>query len=114
MIVCDYGHGFISDKTANIVCQNSKYLALNAQVNAANIGYHSMRKYKNLKCLIINEKELRQELRNKNEKIENLMMSFALDQKISNLIVTRGSLGSILLDKKSKKFYYSDAFANKQ
>ena len=69
-----------------------------------------MRKYKNLKCLIINEKELRQELRNKNEKIENLMMSFALDQKISNLIVTRGSLGSILLDKKSKKFYYSDAF----
>ena len=31
------------------------------------------------------------------------MMSFALDQKISNLIVTRGSLGSILLDKKSKK-----------
>ena len=111
VIVCDYGHGFISDKTANIVCQNSKYLALNAQVNAANIGYHSMRKYKNLKCLIINEKELRQELRNKNEKIENLMMSFALDQKISNLIVTRGSLGSILLDKKSKKFYYSDAFA---
>ncbi len=111
VIVCDYGHGFISDKTANIICQNSKYLALNAQVNAANIGYHSMRKYKNLKCLIINEKELRQELRNKNEKIENLMMSFALDQKISNLIVTRGSLGSILLDKKSKKFYYSDAFA---
>ena len=42
-------------------------------------------KYKNLKCLIINEKELRQELRNKNEKIENLMKSFALDQKISNL-----------------------------
>ena len=29
---------------------------------------------------------------NKNEKIENLMMSFALDQKINNLIVTRGSL----------------------
>ena len=28
VIVCDYGHGFISDKTANIVCQNSKYLAL--------------------------------------------------------------------------------------
>ena len=44
LIVCDYGHGFISDKTANIVCQNSKYLALNAQVNAANIGYHNYTK----------------------------------------------------------------------
>ena len=113
VIVSDYGHGFISDKSARIICSNSKYLALNAQVNAANIGYHSMRKYTNPDCVIINEKEIRQELRDKNEKIENLMKKLSSNQKIKNLIVTRGSEGSVLFDKKNKKFFYSDAFAKK-
>ena len=48
----------ISEKTAKIICNSSKFVALNAQINAANIGYHSMRKYKNINCLIINEKEI--------------------------------------------------------
>ena len=42
------------------------------------------------------------------------MMSFALDQKISNLIVTRGSLGSILLDKNLKNFIIQMLLQNKQ
>ena len=42
VIVSDYGHGLISKKSANLVCNLSKYLALNAQVNAANIGFHSI------------------------------------------------------------------------
>ena len=111
VIVSDYGHGFISKKSANIICSNSKYLAVNAQINAANIGYHSMKKYKNCDCVIINEREIRQEFRDKNEKIENLMKKLSLSQKIKNLIVTRGNEGSVLFDK--NKFYYSDAFAKK-
>ena len=84
---------------------------MNAQINAANIGYHSMKKYKNCDCVIINEREIRQEFRDKNEKIENLMKKLSLSQKIKNLIVTRGNEGSVLFDK--NKFYYSDAFAKK-
>ena len=72
-----------------------------------------MRKYKNPDCVIINEKEIRQELRDKNEKVENLMKKLSFNQKIKNLIVTRGSEGSVLFDKKNKKFFYSDAFAKK-
>jgi rfaE bifunctional protein kinase chain/domain/rfaE bifunctional protein nucleotidyltransferase chain/domain len=111
VIVSDYGHGFISKKSANIICSNSKYLAVNAQINAANIGYHSMKKYKNCDCVIINEREIRQEFRDKNEKIENLMKKLSFIQKIKNLIVTRGNEGSVLFNK--NKFYYSDAFAKK-
>ena len=47
IIVSDYGHGLISKKSANIICKKSKFLALNAQVNASNIGYHTIRNYKN-------------------------------------------------------------------
>jgi len=111
VIVSDYGHGFISNKNANLICKFSKFLALNAQVNAANIGFHSMRNYKNTDCVIINEKEIRHELRDKNSKIENLMKKLSKKQKVKNLIVTRGTSGSLLYDRKKNKFNLCDAYA---
>jgi len=113
IIVSDYGHGLISEKSSKIICRNSKYLALNAQVNAANVGYHSMRKYKNADCVIINEQEIRHELRNKNSSTESLMKRLSREQKIKNLIVTKGINGSIFYNKKNNKFKLSDAFAKK-
>ena len=53
VIVSDYGHGLISKKAANLICKNSKFLALNAQVNASNDGFHSLEKYKKVDTLIV-------------------------------------------------------------
>ena len=111
VIVSDYGHGFISNKSANLISKRSKFLALNAQVNAANIGYHSMRNYKNVDCVIINEKEIRHALRDKNSKIGGLMKQLSAEQKLKNLVVTQGTEGSTLYNKKEKKFNLCDAFA---
>ena len=36
-----------------LVCKSSKYLALNAQSNASNVGYHTIQKYKNVDCVVI-------------------------------------------------------------
>ena len=110
VIVSDYGHGFISKKSANLICKKSKFLALNAQVNASNIGYHTIRNYKNFDTLIINEKEIRQEMRDKISKLENLISKLSREKRIKNLIVTMGKSGSILYNR--KKFYYSDAYAH--
>jgi len=41
----------------NLAIEKKVNGALNAQVNAANVGYHSMRNYRNIDCVIINEKE---------------------------------------------------------
>ena len=111
IIVSDYGHGLISSKSANLICKLSKYLALNAQVNAANVGYHSMRNYKNVDCVIINEKEIRHELRDKNGTIKSLMKTLSQEQNIKNLVVTQGATGSTLYNKKDKKFILCDAYA---
>ena len=111
IIVSDYGHGFISKKSAELICRHSKYLSLNAQVNAANIGYHSMRKYKNIDCVIINEKEIRHELRDRNGTINDLMKRLSYEQNIKNLVVTHGTKGSTLYNKKNKKFILCDAYA---
>ena len=105
VIVSDYGHGLITDSTAKLICKNSKFLALNAQVNAANIGYHTIQKYSNVDCVVINEQELRQELRNKNEKTESLAKKLAKILNIKNLVITRGSDGAFLLDSKLKIFF---------
>ena len=111
VIVSDYGHGLISKKAASLICSLSKYSALNAQVNAANVGYHSMRNYKNINCVIINENEIRHEMRNKNDKIELLMKKLSMSQNFEDLIVTRGNRGSILYNKKNKKIDYCGAYA---
>tara|TARA_B100000795_G_scaffold269697_1_gene259985 strand:- start:208 stop:1683 length:1476 start_codon:yes stop_codon:yes gene_type:complete len=113
VVVSDYGHGFLSEKTAKLICSKSKFVALNAQVNAANIGYHSMRQYRNINCLIINEKEIRHELRDRSGDLKILIKKLAKEQKIQNLVVTRGSSGAILYNLKKNIFKSSDAFAKK-
>jgi len=112
VITSDYGHGLISRASAKLISKHSKYLALNAQVNAANIGYHSMRNYKNVDCVIINENEIRHELRDKNSNIKFLMKKLSKTQNIKNLVVTRGILGAVLYDNNKKKFINCEALTN--
>ena len=113
VIVSDYGHGLITKKLAKLLCKNSKFLALNAQANASNAGYHSIQKYKGVDCVVINETELRQELRDKNEKLDILTKKLTKMIGINNLVITMGSDGAILYSSKDKKYFYCPAFASK-
>ena len=63
VIVSDYGHGFLCKKTVHEISKQSTFTSLNAQINAANISHHTMNNYRNINCTIINESELRHELR---------------------------------------------------
>ena len=113
VIVSDYGHGLITKKLAKLLCKKSKFLALNAQANASNIGYHSIQKYRGVDCVVMNETELRHELRDKNEKLKILVKKLTNMIKIKNLIVTRGSNGAILYNSFNKKYITCPAFASK-
>ena len=113
IIVSDYGHGLITKNFAKKLITKKKFVAVNVQINSSNIGYHSLQNYKNANCIIINENELRYEMRSKTEKIENLLKLLSKNLNLQFLVVTRGYSGAILYNTKAKKFYYSDAFANK-
>ena len=89
----------------------NKFIALNAQVNASNIGYHTLQKYNNIDAAIINETELRHEMRNKNEEIKSLSRKLLKKIKTKNLLVTRGKNGAILLGGTNHKLLESPAFA---
>ena len=96
-IISDYGHGFLSKNFVNEIIKKSKFVAANAQINAANIGFHSLRNYKNIDFLIINENEIRHEMRSKSDKLKELIKNLAKNQKITYVAVTRGILGSIFM-----------------
>lgn len=113
LLVSDYGHGFITKKIAQNISSSKKFVALNAQINANNIGFHTLKNYKNIDFVIINEKELRHELRNRNVDLKKLIKDFTKKQNIKDLIVTRGSSGAILYNKRNNFFHYCPAFSNK-
>ena len=80
VIVSDYGHGMISKKNANLICKKSNFLSLNTQMNASNKGHHSVSKYKSYNFLIINENELRYELRDRTSNLK--VLSNLISKKI--------------------------------
>ena len=96
-MLTDYGHGLISDKSAKSICKKSLFLALNAQVNASNIGYHTMDKYNNVACVVINETELRHETRNKSSPIKLLMKKYYSSVAFASKIVDKVGAGDAML-----------------
>ena len=113
VIISDYGHGFINEDTAKEISKKSIFTSLNAQVNAANIGYHTMDNYHDINCAIINENELRHELRDRVKGVNVLMKELAARLNINNLVVTQGSEGATLYVAADNKYYHCPAFANK-
>ncbi len=105
ILVCDYGHNFISKKIATEIIKKNKYTFLNAQVNASNKGFHNINKYSSVNSIIINENELRQELRDSTSDIKNLAKTLIKNKKIQNLIITRGSDGALLMNNKYRVFF---------
>ncbi len=112
IIISDYGHGLLDKKSIKKIKKTKKFIAVNVQVNSSNIGYHSLKNFSGVDCVIINENELRYEMRSKNEKIEFLMKKLIKEMNLKNLIVTRGSSGVVMLSKKLK-FYKCQAYSGK-
>tara|TARA_B110000008_G_scaffold44028_1_gene41768 strand:- start:2 stop:1522 length:1521 start_codon:yes stop_codon:yes gene_type:complete len=98
VIISDYGHGIITPRIAEHISNTDKFISLNAQVNAANIGTHSIRKYHNVNCLIINESELRHEMRQREGDIEKI--AYTLKDMISSkyIAVTQGKKGALIIN----------------
>ena len=110
-ILSDYGHGMISKDLRKLFIKKSNFIAVNVQVNAANIGYHTLKNYHSVDFMIINEMELRHEMRSKEKQIMSLIKKLSNDQNIKYLVVTRGLSGAILYEKKTGKFYFTGAFS---
>ena len=95
VIVADYGHGLITPKIVGLLEEKSKYLAVNTQLNASNIGYHTISKYKHSNYVCIHEGELRHDYRNRTETVELLAKELSVRLNSDVIVITRGIFGSL-------------------
>ena len=81
---------------AKHISETDKFVSLNAQVNAANIGTHNIKKYNNVNSLIINATELRHEMRDRDGDIGKMALKLKSDIDSDFIAVTQGKEGAIL------------------
>jgi rfaE bifunctional protein nucleotidyltransferase chain/domain len=98
VIVADYGHEMLGDEAVKIICRKSRFLAVNAQSNAGNIGYHTIGRYRRPDFACLTEAELRMETRDRRGDIRRLLERFSRRMGFRKIIATRGKNGCICYD----------------
>ena len=95
VIVADFGQGFVSHDMIEVLCRQARFLALNAQLNSINMGYHVVTRYPRADYVCIDEDEVRMACRDRYSPLPELVEGIAGDLKVRFMAVTRGHHGSI-------------------
>ncbi len=112
VIVADYDHGLLTPKVIDFLTNQSTFLAVNTQVNAANIGFHTISKYAHADYVCIHEGEIRLDRRSRNGDLKDLIRDLAERMECHSIMVTRGNNGSLFYSKE-EGFTSCPAFAVK-
>lgn len=112
IIIADFSNNFFNSNTLKKVNQSNKFIAGMAQKNSNNSVIHTLDHLKNFNLLCINEGELRNEVRDSKNKIEEIAKKFLRKNNLKYLIVTKGIDGSLLIDQKLNK-YTCPSFSSK-
>lgn len=96
VIVADFGHGLLTPRAVDILSTKAKFLAVNTQINAANIGFHTISKYKHADYICIHEGEIRLDHRSRRGDIKELVKNISRRLACPTIMVTRGKHGTLL------------------
>ena len=95
VLVTDYGHGMISPQVVDLLCREARFLALNTQMNAGNLGFNTVSKYSRADFLCVSENELRLDARSRRRELEDLVKDISVKLSCSQVIITKGSEGCL-------------------
>ena len=93
VIVADFGHGFLTRETIELLCRESRFLVVNTQSNAGNLGYHVISNYPRADYVCISENEVRLESRDRRGTLQPMIENVAARLNCPRVTVTRGSKG---------------------
>ncbi|MEK7116059.1 MAG: PfkB family carbohydrate kinase [Patescibacteria group bacterium] len=96
VISLDYAHGLLSPAAIELLASKSRFLAVNTQTNAANIGYNPITKYPRADFVCIDEPELRLATRDRFGAVEPLLAQVVTQLSAPRGIVTRGHKGCLV------------------
>ena len=93
IVVIDFGHGLMNHTAINTVT-NAKFLAVNCQTNAANIGFNPITKYSKAHLVCIDDPEARLATGSRTATTIGLGDYLCNMIKCGNFIITQGKHGS--------------------
>lgn len=96
VLVSDFGHGFIGQELAQLLCDKSRFLAVNTQTNSANAGFNLITRYPRADYVCVDELELRLACHDKSSKLEDLAVRIANELECKRIAITRGRCGSLV------------------
>ncbi|MDO9528642.1 MAG: PfkB family carbohydrate kinase [Syntrophales bacterium] len=112
VIVADYDHGLLTPNVIDLLTNKSRFLAVNTQINAANMGFHAISKYAHADYVCIHEGEIRLDRRSRKGDLKDLVHDLANRMGDPSIMITRGSNGSLFY-RKDEGFTSCPAFAVK-
>jgi rfaE bifunctional protein nucleotidyltransferase chain/domain len=95
VIVVDFGHGMLCPEAVDVLCHQARFLALNAQSNAGNLGYHTVSKYPSANYISLAENEIRLEARDRQGDLRHIVRAVAARLHCQRLVVTRSRYGCL-------------------
>jgi rfaE bifunctional protein kinase chain/domain/rfaE bifunctional protein nucleotidyltransferase chain/domain len=98
VIVADYGHGLISEKSIRVICEKAPFLAINVQVNPGNYGFHLVSRYPRADYVTLDEPEARLEMKKQQTDIASIAHELADQMQLKRLLLTRGQKGTLCYD----------------
>lgn len=113
VVTPDFGNGFISAAMIDILCERSKYLAVNTQVNSGNRGFHVIHRYARADFASLNEPEVRLASHNRHDPIESVARDVGDRVRARHFAVTRGTKGVIMLDRDMEMVHTVPALSTK-
>jgi rfaE bifunctional protein nucleotidyltransferase chain/domain len=93
VVVADYGHGLLDEAAIDLICRESKCLAVHTQANAGNFGFNTVSKYPRADFICVSEKEIRLEARQRQKDLYRIVEQAARRLNASRALITRGQQG---------------------
>ncbi|MEK6860175.1 MAG: PfkB family carbohydrate kinase [Nanoarchaeota archaeon] len=108
ILVSDFGHGMITPNILDYLSKTNKFLAINCQLNAGNLGYNFITKYKRADFISLNDREIRLPFQEKTGDVKVPILKLSKHLSLNNINITLGKEGIIYY--KEGNFFYSPSF----
>ena len=95
VVVVDFGHAMLTPEAVQLLCNQSRFLTLNVQANAGNLGYHRISKYSRADFLCVAEHEMRLEAGDPSGTMDPMLRQVADRMACRCAVTTRGKLGAL-------------------
>jgi len=96
VIAADYGHGLLGSRTAGLLAERARFLAVNTQANPGNLGFNVVTKYPRAGYVCLDEQEARLAMRDRWSPMPELVAAVRGLVKASAVSITLGARGVLV------------------